>query len=108
MKTPADVLSEAADLIELGWCRGAEARDEAGQPIDPASPQAVEWSVSGAISRASEGLAVLRLAAVKALASDLKGRSIESWNDDTGGSPGIHKALLIAAVRMAAFSASVG
>lgn len=35
------------------WCRGAGARDAAGRPCSPTSPQAVAWSLEGAIDRAA-------------------------------------------------------
>lgn len=45
-------LVEAYELLELGWCRGAPARDVEGEPVEPESDRAASWSPSGALERA--------------------------------------------------------
>jgi hypothetical protein len=49
--TAAQLLKEAAQLINSGWARGALARGADGNAIDPCDPGARYWSVLGAILR---------------------------------------------------------
>lgn len=38
-----------SDYIKKGWCQGASAVDEQGVVVDPRSPQAARWCLTGAI-----------------------------------------------------------
>lgn len=58
MATTADVLREAARLIEEGgWTQGALARTLRGLSVEPGSGQAVAWCAAGALLRASVAMA---------------------------------------------------
>lgn len=46
-----EMLAEAYELVLSGWCQGASARDEFGQPTEPASAFARQWSAPGALTR---------------------------------------------------------
>ena len=82
-----DMLADAYELILSGWCQGAAARDELGEPVEPASASARGWSAPGALARVWERsedrfgpvleafeLANLALAAVV-------GQVPQEWND---------------------------
>ena len=51
--TPADILNAAADLIDVGWCQGTDARAESGLATSPHRDSAVEWCATGAVNRAA-------------------------------------------------------
>jgi hypothetical protein len=46
------MLSDAYEFVLSGWCQGAEAVDEYGRPIEPASAFARRWSLLGGLKRA--------------------------------------------------------
>lgn len=46
------VLKAALRRLEQGWCAGALARTYIGNPCAPTAPQAVSWSLLGALLRA--------------------------------------------------------
>jgi hypothetical protein len=46
------VLLRAAELLAMGWTKGASARNELGQKVVATDPQAVSWCLNGAINRA--------------------------------------------------------
>jgi hypothetical protein len=46
-----EMLTAAYELVRVGWCQGAAARDEAGRPVAPASAFARSWSAPGALER---------------------------------------------------------
>jgi hypothetical protein len=83
-------LAEAYELVAAGWCQGATAENEAGIPVDPASPSARRFSVAGAVMRlwrrsdvdAELGLNALQLAnlALTAAMNEIP----KSWNDAPG------------------------
>jgi hypothetical protein len=45
-------LAAAYGFVESGWCQGAAARDDSGNPIKPESALARSWSATGALTRA--------------------------------------------------------
>src|SRR5215831_18968822 len=83
------LLREARALIAEAWCRGAEARDDAGSKVCPWDDRAASWSLLGAIvavlereaSRDRE-LSTPELAtALYALATLVDSDSLVEWND---------------------------
>jgi hypothetical protein len=46
-----EMLADAYELVLSGWCQGCHARDEFGQPTEPASVLARQWSAAGALVR---------------------------------------------------------
>ena len=85
-----ELLELARELIERGWCQGADARDSAGADVDPWEPLATSWSLLGAIVAALEEvsgafgeLPLAHLAAaLYALAEIVDDDSLTEWNDD--------------------------
>ena len=53
MTTPKRILLGAADLIDRGWCRGAYARNAAGDRTGSVGQDACAWCAAGAIYRAA-------------------------------------------------------
>ena len=49
-----EMLADAYELVLNGWCQGADAQDEFGEPVEPASASARRWSASGALTRVWE------------------------------------------------------
>jgi hypothetical protein len=84
------LLFQARKLIGQGWTQHADARDSREQPVEPWSPEAVAWSLLGALVAAleaeaaeNEPLAVGQLAAAcVALAAVIDHDLLEAWNDD--------------------------
>ncbi|MGH3033493.1 MAG: DUF6197 family protein [Gaiellaceae bacterium] len=84
------LLAEAYDYVLSGWCQGADALDESGRPIEPASAFARKWSAIGALERAwrrsGEEAGVDRQAfeqarlALTAAVNDVP----QAWNDRPG------------------------
>jgi hypothetical protein len=81
------MLGDAYELIVGGWCQGAGAKDELGQPIEPSSAFARAWSAPGALERVwrrSVGDADAKVEAFEranlALAAAVKGVP-QAWND---------------------------
>lgn len=89
------LLVQARERIQQGWTQHADARDADARPIQPWSPNAVAWSLLGALVAAleaetadDEALAVGELAvACVALATVIEHDSLESWNDDATRTP---------------------
>lgn len=81
----AELLRDAADLVARGWCQGAEARNSAGEPTQVNSPDAVEWSLLGALQAAAlrdPSITVTDIAeAVAALAELIANPVLADWND---------------------------
>jgi hypothetical protein len=79
-----DVLRETARLVEIGWCKGADARDGAGLAVRPHDRAAVAWSLLGALALVSDmpdvGLAALT-DALGGIASVIRDPSLSAWND---------------------------
>jgi len=91
VRSGPEILAEARDLVSSGWCRGADARDRTGQPVEAWSPGARSWSILGAVVAAAElpsdlngtRLGPLRQA-LGALAEVIEEPMLMSWNDDPG------------------------
>jgi anti-sigma regulatory factor (Ser/Thr protein kinase) len=85
----AAVLAHAALRVREGWCQGVEAIDRRRAAVAPLAPEAVAWSLLGALVSA-EGLepSAGRLQAVAtamtAIAAVVGGRSLTTWNDAPG------------------------
>jgi hypothetical protein len=85
-----EMLADAYELVLSGWCQGCPARDEFGQPTEPASVLARQWSAVGALVRVWErssdpfgpALEAFQAANV-ALAAVVHGVPQE-WNDADG------------------------
>jgi len=100
------LLLEARGLVERGWTQHADAHNERGEVVKSWSPDAVRWSLLGAlvasferISSASDGPAIAHLArACTGLADTLDADSLEEWNDE----PERRKADVLAALDAAA------
>ena len=83
------LLQEARKLVADSWARGAEARDPAGNVVDPWEEDAVSWSLLGAIVAALEREASRNgelplhelAAALYALARVIDADSLVEWND---------------------------
>jgi anti-sigma regulatory factor (Ser/Thr protein kinase) len=84
-----DVLAHAALRVREGWCQGVEAIDRCRAPVAPLAPQAVAWSLLGAlVSAEGPEPSAERLQAVatamSAIAAVVGGRSLTTWNDAPG------------------------
>jgi hypothetical protein len=44
--------------LHIGWTQGHQAEDAEGEAVDPASPDAVAWCLTGAINAAMEALGI--------------------------------------------------
>ena len=83
------LLLSARELILSGWCQGTDARDRAGNAVEPWSEHAVEWSILGAIVRVLEleaeeyGEVPLEelASALYAVADLIEVDSLADWND---------------------------
>jgi anti-sigma regulatory factor (Ser/Thr protein kinase) len=87
----AAFLAHAAERVRVGWCRGTDARDESGAPVEPWSGQAAAWSLLGALVASLDGpeavpdVSLPALAsAMAALAELIEDRSLSGWNDAPG------------------------
>lgn len=89
MSSGGTLLLHARNLIARGWTQEADARDAQGRSIQPWNPNAVTWSLLGALVAAleseaekNEPLAIRELAvACAALAAVIDDDSLEAWND---------------------------
>jgi len=45
------MLADAFELVQSGWCQGVSAQDEMGRAIEPSSAFARAWSATGALER---------------------------------------------------------
>lgn len=85
---PEQILVRARELIAYGWCQGADARDERGEPVPPWSEEARRWSLLGALVATVDlpsepgvlTLGPLRRA-LSALAEVIEEPLLASWND---------------------------
>lgn len=89
VRSGSEILAKARDLVRSGWCRGADARDRSGAPVDAWSPGARSWSILGAVVAAADlpsDLGGARLGplrqALGALAEVIEEPVLMSWNDD--------------------------
>lgn len=89
--SPAEqLLRRARELVEQAWCRGADARDVEGVPVEPWDERAVSWSLLGAIVATLEKEAEERgelpledlAVALYALAELVEADSLAAWNDE--------------------------
>jgi hypothetical protein len=84
------LLREARELVAASWCRGADARDSHGRPVEPWDDGARSWSLLGAIVAVLEREAKERGeipleelgSALYALAALVETDSLVDWNDD--------------------------
>jgi hypothetical protein len=101
----AELLECARDRVARGWTQHAEARDDAGAPVDPWRPQAVAWSLLGTIVASYDELARRRpefgldqlAVALHWLAGHVDDDSLVAWND----APGREQADVVAALQQA-------
>src|SRR3954447_738860 len=86
----SQMLKYARALLATGWCQGAEARDENGEPVAPWDELAVSWSLRGALAAVTHdaeadavalGLGLLALALALHVPTD----ELRAWNDDRRG-----------------------
>jgi hypothetical protein len=84
----SQMLRYARVLLTAGWCQGAEAHDEQGQPVEPSDVMAVSWSLAGAIRAAArdagdeEGELERDASAALALVLETPADELPAWNDD--------------------------
>jgi hypothetical protein len=92
------LLREARRLVAESWCRGADARNAGGGPVEPWDEAAVSWSLLGAIvavleRQASEEQGEVPLGelatALYAIAELVDTDSLKAWNDDPRRTQGI-------------------
>ena len=81
------VLRETAELIQRGWCCGADARDCRGEAVGASDPAATAWSLLGALVAVSErpgrGSSDLR-DALWGISGVIPDHSLDAWNDADG------------------------
>lgn len=81
----SDLLHEAGVLVGRGWCQDAVARDASGGEVDACAPDAVEWSLLGALQAAAFGDSSTEITdigvAVAAIAQLIADPSLPDWND---------------------------
>lgn len=85
-----DVLSEARNWIDKGWCQGTAARQASGEVAGYDRPEAASWCIVGSIWKAIEELEVpqpsregLEIAA-RALFQRAAGENPSRFNDGLG------------------------
>ena len=73
----AEIYSEAANLIDLGWTQGSYARDKDGNRVLYSNPGAVEWCISGALLKVikENGISVNTIPGIIDYSNP-------EWNDD--------------------------
>jgi hypothetical protein len=80
--TPAEVLREAADLIErTGLAKKAYARSASGRRVGPFSERAVAFCAMGAIDRVAGGAIRPGWEAGCKVSARIEGATITQWND---------------------------
>ena len=79
--TIAAALEDAADLITHSWCRGKIAQDAHGKPVRPESPQAVKFSLVGALLRVATHHPDAFPLEKRALRKSLGQYGLQEWND---------------------------
>jgi len=89
--SPAEeMLADAYELVLNGWCQGAAATDEYGEPVEPSSALARQWSASGALTRIWErhddpyGEALEAFEAANLALAGVVHDSPQDWNDTAG------------------------
>jgi hypothetical protein len=85
MMNGSQLLHDAGDLVERGWCQGTEARDANGDSIDVTAAAAASWSLLGALQATTVANPNTELQdigdAVSALAELIVDPSLANWND---------------------------
>ena len=104
---PQEILRNGRDLVVQGWTQGADARDDAQNPVHPWSAEARSWSVLGAVICGDDNhqgqVPIDRLAAAAVLLSQvLERQSLSQWNDEPGRTQADAVAALDAALASAA------
>jgi len=88
--TGRELLRDASDLVASGWSQGTEARALDGRPVDVLHPDAVSWSLLGALQGAAFAVPEAQVGeigvAVAALAELIADPSLAHWNDCPGRS----------------------
>jgi hypothetical protein len=85
---PQEAIASARELVEFGWCQGADARDESGNMVHPWDPAAVSWSALGALvavaANPDDGAVRLEELGLPALALGIAANSdlLQEWNDE--------------------------
>jgi hypothetical protein len=68
-QTPHEILKKTYDTLSnyTHWCQGADALNKYCQIVRINSPEAVAWSISGAVGKASNDLGIIPLLLLKYL-----------------------------------------
>jgi anti-sigma regulatory factor (Ser/Thr protein kinase) len=84
----AALLARAAGRVRIGWCQGADGRDESGDAVEPWSGRAASWSLRGSLVAAPDGPPAVGEVPLPALATGMaalaeviEDRSLGGWND---------------------------
>jgi hypothetical protein len=81
----SQLLHDAGELVEKGWCQGTEARDSSGHATDVTAASAASWSLLGALQATTVANPSTELQdigdAVAALAELIVDPSLANWND---------------------------
>lgn len=84
--TARELLHDAGDRVASGWTQGADARAVDGHPVDVLDPDAVSWSLLGALQGAAfagpEAQVDEIRFAVGAIAEFIVDPSLTHWNDE--------------------------
>ena len=88
----ADMLTAVCTRIERGWCQWDDALDKRGRSVDPGSPAACSWSLTGAllvawdewrsVGRPAEAISAAFAEAVLAIGASVG--ELRRWNDAPG------------------------
>ena len=85
-----EMLADAYELVLSGWCQGTAARNEFGEPVEPASVGARAWSAPGALTRVWErhvdrfGPALDAFQVANLAVAAVVGEVPQTWNDAEG------------------------
>ena len=82
-----DILRETAGLIRQGWCRGADARDDAGNAVSAYATTARAWSLTGALAVVAEmpGASLVSLGdALWGISGVISDSVLDDWNNARG------------------------
>ena len=85
------VLRDTAELIQGGWCCGADARDCHGEAVTASDPDATAWSLLGALVAVSDrpGITSTDLReALWGISGVIPDHSLDGWNDAAGRTQG--------------------
>ena len=77
------VLRRGRDLVRKGWCQGAQALDDVGVAVKPASREAVRFCAYGAIQSSQGNTDDWTLdCAVTTMRLLIECRDLRAWNDE--------------------------